>query len=115
MRAVCRFGSGTHGWWAATDSRGPASEDLAAAGHLKSRNRRSRLFADESREVLGHCVTSVIEVRRYLTSNIQQLPDGELSSSLRGIRAACRKFLKAVDDRDGIVVLYGGHPGHWAS
>jgi hypothetical protein len=31
------------------------------------------------------------------------------------MRAACRKFLEAVDDRDGIVVRYGGHPGHWAS
>jgi hypothetical protein len=34
---------------------------------------------------------------------------------VRAIRAASRKFLEAVDDREGIVVRYGGHPGHWAS
>lgn len=76
---------------------------------------RRVLFVDESLEVPEHCVTSVIEVRRYLTSEIQQLPEGELSSSLRAMRAACRKFLDAVDGRDGIVVRYGGHGGHWAS
>jgi len=37
------------------------------------------------------------------------------AQQLRAMRAACRKFLEAVDDRDGIVVRYGGHPGHWAS
>jgi len=54
-------------------------------------------------------------VEHYLTSEIQQLSEGELCSSLRAMRAACRKFLEAVDDRDGIVLRYGGHPGHWAS
>jgi hypothetical protein len=57
----------------------------------------------------------VLEVRRYLTSEIQQLSNGELCSSLRAMRAACRKFLDAIDDRDGIVIRYGHHHGHWAS
>ena len=76
---------------------------------------RRVLFADESIEVVDHCVRSVFEVRRYLTSEIQQLSNGELCSSLRAMRAACRKFLDAIDDRDGIVVRYGHHHGHWAS
>lgn len=76
---------------------------------------RRVLFADESIEVVDHCVRSVIEVRRYLTSEIQQLSKGELCSSLRAMRAACRKFLEAVDDSDGIVVRFGRHHGHWAS
>jgi hypothetical protein len=76
---------------------------------------RRVLFADESIEVPEHAVSSVLELRRYLTSEIQQLPDGELCSSLRAMRAACRKFLEGVDDDDGIVVRYGHHHGHWAS
>ena len=60
---------------------------------------RRVLFADESVEVPSHCVASVIDLRRYLTSEIQQLADGELSSSLRAMRAACRKFMGSVDDR----------------
>jgi len=34
----------------------------------------------------------VIELRRYLTSEIQQFADSDLCSSLRAMRAACRKF-----------------------
>jgi Family of unknown function (DUF6650) len=76
---------------------------------------RRVLYADESIEVPSHCVSSVLEVRRFLTSEIQSLPDGELSSSLRAMRAACRKFMESVDDRGGIVVRYGFDHGHWAS
>jgi hypothetical protein len=93
----------------------PAAEVTVARRVIAFLEDRRVLFADESIEVLEHCVRSVIEVRRYLTSEIQQLTEGELCSSLRAMRAACRKFLEAVDDRDGIVVRYGGHPGHWAS
>ena len=76
---------------------------------------RRVLFVDESIEVPSQCVSSVLEVRRYLTSEIQQLPEGELCGSLRAMRAACRKFLENVDDEGGIVVRYGHHHGHWAS
>lgn len=93
----------------------PAAEVTIARRVITFLEDRRVLFTDESMEVLDHCVASVIEVRRYLTSEIQQAPDGELSSSLRAMRAACRKFLEAVGERDGIVVRYGGHPGHWAS
>jgi hypothetical protein len=92
----------------------PAAEVTVARRVIAFLEDRRVLFADESIEILGHCVTSVIELRHYLTSEIQQLTDGELCSSLRAMRAACRKFLEAVDDRDGIVVRDGGHPGHWA-
>ena len=93
----------------------PAAEVTVARRVIAFLEDRRVLFADESIEVLDHCVRSVIEVRHYLTSEIQQLTEGELCSSLRAMRAACRKFLEAVDDRDGIVLRYGGHPGHWAS
>ncbi len=76
---------------------------------------RRVFFVDESIEVVDHCVRSVIEVRHYLTSEIQQLGDGELSGSLRAMRAACRKFLEAIDAPDGIMVPYGHHHGHWGS
>jgi hypothetical protein len=41
--------------------------------------------------------------------------DACVRSSLRAMRAACRKFMESVDDRGGIVVRYGFDHGHWAS
>jgi hypothetical protein len=76
---------------------------------------RRVLFVDSSLEVPERCASSVIEIRHYLTSEIQQLGDGELRSSLRAMRAACRKFLEAVDDREGLVIRHAGQHGHWAS
>ena len=76
---------------------------------------RRVLFADESIEIPEHCASSVIEIRRYLTSEIQQLGEGELCDDLRAMPAACRKFLEAIDDRGGIVIRYGVQHGHWAS
>ncbi len=67
---------------------------------------RRVLYVDGEMEMPDHCVSSVIEIRRYLTTELQQLSDGELSSSLRAMRAACRKFL---DKSNGV----GRHGGHW--
>jgi hypothetical protein len=45
-------------------------------------------------EVAEQCIHSVIEIRRFLTEVIGQLPgDSKLGEHLRAIRAACRKFL----------------------
>jgi hypothetical protein len=93
----------------------PAADVTVARRVIAFLEDRRVLFADESIEVVDHCVRSVLEIRHYLTSEIQQLGDGELASSLRAMRAACRKFLEAVDDHEGIVVRFGHHHGHWAS
>lgn len=45
-------------------------------------------------EIADQCSRSVIEIRRFLTEVIGQLPsDSNLAEHLRGIRAACRTFL----------------------
>jgi hypothetical protein len=93
----------------------PPAEVTVARRVIAFLEDRRVLFADESIEVVEHCLRSVIEIRHYLTSEIQQLAESELCSSLRAMRAACRKFLEAVDDEGGIVVRYGQHHGHWAS
>jgi hypothetical protein len=93
----------------------PAAELTVARRVIAFLEDRRVLFADESIEVPSHCVSSVLELRRYLTSEIQQLADSELCRSLRAMRAACRKFMESVDDRGGIVVRHGFDHGHWAS
>jgi len=66
-------------------------------------------------EVPEHCVESVIEIRRFLTSEIGLVDQGELSSSLRAMRAACRKFVDRVQAHEGDIIRFGAHRGHWAS
>jgi hypothetical protein len=76
---------------------------------------RRVLFVPSEMEVPDHCVQSVLEIRRLLTTELQSL-DGstELADSLRALRAACRKFMNAVGARPEIIV-FGAHRGHWAS
>ena len=53
-------------------------------------------------EFLDHCVQSVIEIRRFLTTEIGNLSaksNKGLSEQLRAMRAACRRFLDSVQDR----------------
>lgn len=76
---------------------------------------RRVLFVDSEMEMPEHCAASVLEIRRYLTSELQQLTDSDLCNALRAMRAACRKFLAKMDEGGGLVVRHGGHWGHWAS
>jgi len=55
---------------------------------------RRVLFNPYHLEVAEQCVHSVVEIRQFLTEEIGNLPgDSTLAQHLRGIRAACRKFL----------------------
>lgn len=78
---------------------------------------RRVLYAPDELEVPSHCVHSVLELRRFLTSEIGKLDGGsEFAASLRAMRAACRKFLERVGvDGDERTVLYANQQGHWAS
>lgn len=76
---------------------------------------RRVLFVPSEMEVPDHCVRSVLEIRRFLTTELQSLDgDSELADSLRALRAACRKFMDNVGARSDIIV-FGAHRGHWAS
>lgn len=76
---------------------------------------RRVLFVPSEVEIPEHCVRSVIEIRQYLTTELQSLRDeNEIENSLRAMRAACRKFMDAVGTREEIV-RYGASAGHFAS
>jgi hypothetical protein len=77
---------------------------------------RRVLYAADDAEVFEHCVQSVMDIRRFLTSELGKLDSKvEFAASLRAMRAACRKFLDQVgiDGRDAI--LYANHRDHWAT
>jgi hypothetical protein len=77
---------------------------------------RRVLYVPSVMEEPWHCVESVLEIRRFLTSEVATLGEAsELAASLRAMRAACRKFLNVVQDDDREIARFGGHQGHWAS
>ena len=62
---------------------------------------RRVLYAPSEIEVPEHCVHSIMEIRSFLTSELGKLEGTcDLASTLRALRAACRKFLDTVQ-KDG--------------
>lgn len=60
---------------------------------------RRVLFNPYWQEEAGHCVASVLEVRRFLTEEIGLLGDDVvLIPHLEAMRAACRRFLDQVSE-----------------
>lgn len=77
---------------------------------------RRVLYSPSEMEDPRHCVLSILEIRKFLTTELSNLESStELAASLRAMRAVCRKFLNIVGTEDGEVVRYGGHLGSWAS
>lgn len=66
-------------------------------------------------EMPEHCVHSVLDIRRVLTHELSGLQQhSALATQLRGMRAACRKFLDTVH-ADEKITRFGMSPGHYAS
>jgi len=94
----------------------PEPEISKARRVLAQLEDRRVLYNPSSLEVPQHCVEPVIEIRRLLSSELGGLGEGTpLGSSLRAMRAACRKFLDHLQQGGPDVVTYGWHRGHWAS
>jgi hypothetical protein len=95
----------------------PVEADVTKARRIISfLEDRRVLYVPSEVEVPGHCVHSVLEIRRFLTSEIGNLAfDDELPKNLRGMRAACRKFLSTVVDDDRDIVIFANRLGHYAS
>lgn len=89
------------------------SEDIAKRVISFLEDRRV-LYNPSEMEVPHHCVTSVLEIRNFLTDQIPQSTQNELTGSLKAMRIACRKFLDLVGERDE-VTQFGSSRGHWTS
>src|SRR6202035_1193993 len=58
---------------------------------------RRVLYSPYELEMPGHCVSSILEMRRMLTDEIGKLSSKkELYQDLQLLRAACRKFLDEI-------------------
>jgi hypothetical protein len=64
---------------------------------------RRVLYAPWDVEVPGHCVESILDIRRFLTAELGQLDDKDdsIAPHLRAMRAACRQFLTTASTLDG--------------
>lgn len=77
---------------------------------------RRVLYSPSEIESPNHCVSSVIEIRHFLTRELGALPAKcELAQSLAAMRAACRKFVDSVQAEEGRIIQYGASQGHYAS
>ena len=80
---------------------------------------RRVLYNPSEMEIPSHCVESIIQIRRFLTAELQSLndtlnTDSNLGKTLNAMRAACRKFLDSVQT-DKRVIEFGAHTGHFAN
>jgi hypothetical protein len=85
----------------------PGQADVAVARRvIRFLEDRRVMFNPEHLEVPEHCVKSVIEVRRCLTTELAELgEDHAVAPHLQAMRAACRRFL------DTAYEIEGGDPG----
>lgn len=61
---------------------------------------RRVLFVRYEVELPEHCVESILDIRRILTTELGQLDDqdDEIAPHLRAMRASCREFLRCAED-----------------
>lgn len=97
---------------------GESSRKIARDVVLFLEDRRV-LYIPSEMECPGHCVHSVLDIRSFLTTQLQRATDDEtLSGYLRAMRIACRKFLDRMNhnerkERD--FLRHADSWGHWAS
>ena len=94
----------------------PKSEVAVAARVLNFLADRRVLYNPSELEMPEHCVTSVIEIRHFLTDELGELgAKSDLAATLRAMRAACRKFLDTTQGRDDMPGWRGGAPWGYAA
>jgi hypothetical protein len=81
-------------WFGAQWERVPGDREVAEQTITFLEDRRVLFTA---RSVVDHryCLSSVNEIRQFLTAQISAADTEELEASLRAMRAACRKFVDA--------------------
>ena len=61
---------------------------------------RRVLYSPYELESPPHCVESVVQIRQFLSSVLQELDrDGTLTRSIRAMRGECRRFMDRVGAR----------------
>lgn len=80
----------------------PSKSELARAkSTVNFLEDRRVLYNPAELEMPHHCITSVIEIRHFLTQEIDGLSDkSQLKLNLKIMRAACRKFLDSSPQPD---------------
>ena len=72
----------------------PEPERAIARRVIAFLENRRVLFSPFEWEMPDHCAQSVIEMRHFITHELQAIESSEeIAQSLRAMRAACRKFL----------------------
>ncbi len=94
----------------------PETERSVAKRIIAFLEDRRVLYSPSEMEVPDHCVQSVLEIRRFLTTEIANLDEkADITASLRAMRAACRKFLNTVQADEGRIIRFGAERGHYAN
>lgn len=85
----------------------PSASDIAVArGLLTYLEDRRALYEPYSCETASYVVSSILEIRKRLTSDLEQINrESSLAQALIAMRAACRKFLQDVDNVDDIELI----------
>lgn len=97
-------------WTAPVAERDVAAELVA---HLEDRR---VLFNPSDAESPGHCMSSVIEIRRLLSASLGRLGGaGVLADHIRAMAAAARRFLDRVHVHDDPHYRDAVSWGHWRS
>lgn len=77
---------------------------------------RRVLYVPSEMEVPEHCISSVIEIRNFLTSQLMNISqNSDLYKYVSAMRVSCNKFLEKCDFKRKDVIDFGGNWGHWAS
>jgi hypothetical protein len=92
----------------------PEAEIAVARRVLAYLEDRRVLYRPFDMEVPQHCMESVVEIRKLLTDEIAKLDASkEIAQTLRGMRAACRKFLDQSHGSRGEAFRRRGFHGPW--
>lgn len=76
----------------------PEAEVTAAKRIIAYLEDRRVLYQPDEMEHPSHCVASVLDLRRFFTDELGKVdPHEPLAQNLQAMRAACRKFVTAVD------------------
>lgn len=74
------------------------------------------LYVPSEMELPDHCIHSVIQIRDYLTTELNNVDEKSvLEEYVRAMRSACNKFLQRMNSQENDFIYNAKQWGHWAS